>query len=228
MNIKITRKEPAPFILANIMPVLKNSNGSKDLYNILNKVNDIPTGQASWKKYNITNGQWKQIYIFPVSITTYPALRWFQISIKHNILVTNRLLYQVKIYDSALCTFCRTTIESIVHLFWKCDKTQQFIKSVINWLSSFNIQCDISETYFLFGLQEEHRFTNVLNFILLLYTKYYIYLARCKKQNLIINVFKQKLKVMFKVHKEIAFTHQEENYFQNKWNPSLSLINDIV
>ena len=133
----------------------------------------------------------------------------------------------MKIYDSALCTFCRTTNESIVHLFCKCDKTQQFIKSVINWLNSFNIQCDISAKYFLFGLQEEHRFTNVLNFILL-YTKYYIYLARCKKQNLIINVFKQKLKVMYKVHKEIAFTHQEEDYFQNEWNPFLSLINDIV
>ena len=38
------------------------------------------------------------------------------------------------------------------------------------------MQCDINEKYFLFGLQEEHRHTKILNFILL-YAKYYIYLA---------------------------------------------------
>ena len=34
INIKITRKEPGPFIPTNVMPVVKNSKGSKDLYNI--------------------------------------------------------------------------------------------------------------------------------------------------------------------------------------------------
>ena len=66
-------------------------------------------------------------------------------------------------------------------LFWKCNTIQQFIRSVVAWLNAFNIQDDISEKYFLFGLQEEHKFTKVLNFILL-YAKYFIYLARCKKQ----------------------------------------------
>ena len=228
INIKITHNEPTPFVPTNILLVLKNRKGSKDMYNILNKTNDIPTEQATWNKiYNIANDQWKKIYKFPYSITSYPALQWFQISINHNILVTNKLLYQMKIQEDALCTFCQTANESIIHLFWKCNKTQQFIKSVIAWLSSFNIQCDISEKYFLFGLQEEHRHTKILNFILL-YAKYYIYLARCKKKNLIMNVFQKKLKVMYKVHKEIAFSHQEDDKFNKDLNPFLLLINDIV
>ena len=86
---------------------------------------------------------------------------------------------------------------------------------------------NISEKYFLFGLQEEHKFTKVLNFILL-YAKYYIYLARCKKQTLTLNVFQKKLKVMYKVHKGIAFTHEEDDIFQKDWSPFISLINDIV
>ena len=91
----------------------------------------------------------------------------------------------------------------------------------------YNIQCDINEKYFLLGLQEEHRYTKVTNFILL-YAKYYIYLARCNKQNLNMNVFQNKLKVMYKVHKEIAFSHQEDENFNKDWNPFLLLINDIV
>ena len=228
MKIQITHKEPSPFIPTNILPVLKHSNGSKDMYNILNKTYDIPTEQATWNKiYNIANDEWKRIYIFPFNITRYPALQWFQISINHNILVTNKLLYQMKINNDALCTFCQTSKESIIHLFWKCNKIQQFIRSVVAWLNAFNIQCDISEKYFLFGLQEEHKFTKVLNFILL-YAKYYIYLARCKKQTLTLNVFQKKLKVMYKVHKEIAFTHEEDDIFQKDWSPFISLINDIV
>ena len=165
-NIKITHKEPSPFIPTNVMPVMKNSKGSKDMYSILNSNdNETPTGQTTWNKiYNLTKEQWKQIYIFPFKTTTYPALKWFQININHNILVTNKLLYQMKLNDDALCTFCQTTSESIIHLFWKCEKIQEFIRNVKSWLNSYHIQCDISEKYFLFGLQEEHRFTNVLNF----------------------------------------------------------------
>ena len=73
----------------------------------------------------------------------------------------------------------------------------------------------------------EHKFTKVLNFTLL-YAKYYIYLARCKKQTLTLNVFQKKLKVMYNIHKEIAFTHEEEDNFQQDWSPILLLVNDIV
>ena len=44
MKIQITHKEPSPFIPTSILPVLKHSKGSKDMYNILNKTYAIPTG----------------------------------------------------------------------------------------------------------------------------------------------------------------------------------------
>ena len=228
IHIKITHRESTPFIPANILPILKNNKGSKCMYDTLNKTQDTPTGQASWNKiYNLDKDQWKKIYTFPFNVTSYTALLWFQICINHNILVTNKLLYQMKINENGLCSFCQTNNETIIHLFWQCNKTQQFITNVKEWLMKYNIQCDINEKYFLLGLQEEHRYTKVTNFILL-YAKYYIYLARCKKQNLNMNVFQNKLKVMYKVHKEIAFSHQEDENFNKDWNPFLLLINDIV
>ena len=151
---------------------------------ILNKTNDIPTGQVTWSKtYDINEGEWKAIHIFPLRVTSYPALQWFQISINHNVLVTNKLLQQMEIKDDALCDFCHSNNESIVHLFWQCSKTHQFIRSVSAWLSAYGIDCNISEKYFIFGWKEGQCFTNVLTFIIL-YAKYYIYLRRCKNLSL--------------------------------------------
>ena len=138
------------------------------------------TGQNAWNKlYNIPENKWKNIHMFPFRTTKYPALQWFQISISHNILVTNKLLFNMKINNDALCTFCQSNNESVVHQFWKCDKTQQF-RNVKIWLNSYDIHYDISEKLFILGLQEDHILPKIFNFILL-YAKYNIYPARCKK-----------------------------------------------
>ena len=198
------------------------------MYNILNRNKEIPTGQVTWNKlYNITNNDWKNIYLFPFNITNYPAMQWFQISINHNILVTNKLLYQTRIKNDSLCTFCLSNNETIIHLLWKCDKTHKFIREIARWLGTCNIQCNITEEYFIFGLQREHTFSKIFNFILL-YAKYYIYLARCKKQSLTLSVFQKKLKFMYKVHKDIAYSHKKEDEFQKDWSRYQTLINRIT
>ena len=51
----------------------------------------------------------------------------------------------------------------------------------------------------------------------MLYAKYYIYLARCKNQQLCISVFRKKLQAMYRVHKQIAFSKNGEENFQADW-----------
>lgn len=198
------------------------------MYCILNKNADTPTGQYTWNKiFNITKDEWKMIYRFPFYVTKYPALQWFQISINHNILVTNKLLNQMKIRNDPLCTLCQTENETIVHLLWNCCKTQQFIKDIIEWLNLYNIHLNLTKEYFIFGLQRVHCVDKILNFILL-YAKYYIYLTRCKNQQLHIRVFQMKLQVMYKVHRQIAQENQEEETFFTDWSPYLALIDNIL
>ena len=43
-----------------------------------------------------------------------------------------------------------------------------------------------------------------------LYAKYYIYLARCENQQLYIRVFQMKHQDMYRVHRQIVLTKQEE------------------
>ena len=144
MNIEITHKEQFPFIPSHISTLLQHQKGSKAMYNILNKNGDTPTGQCSWNKiFNITKEEWKRIYLY-------------QVCINHNIIVTNKLLNQMKIRNDALCTLCQISNETIVHLLWNCCKTQQFINDITHWLNSYNIHCNLTEEYFIFGLQREH------------------------------------------------------------------------
>lgn len=225
----IVNKERCPFIPSHILPLLKQEKGSRIMYDILNKNDDIPTGQITWNKmYDLTREDWTKIYIYPFSLTKYPALLWFQVSINNNILVTNKLLCQMKIQNDALCSFCMLNNETITHLLWKCELSQKFIKELTEWLISYNIVVNISEELFIFGKQEEQVLPNPIKFILL-YAKYFIYISRCKKHNLILNVFKKQLKFMHKVHSYIASKSQEEVIkFQNEWSLYQDLINDIV
>ena len=99
------------------------------MYHILNQNKDIPTGKLTWNKaYNFTDEDWAKIYALPFETTKHSAVRWFQISINHKILVTNKILHNMKVRDDALCYYCHSCDESINHLLWSCDKTQTFIK----------------------------------------------------------------------------------------------------
>ena len=52
--------------------------------------------------------------------------------------------------------------------------------------------------------------------------------TKCKEQSLSLLVFKYKLKFMFKVHKQIAYTEEKHETFLKEWSPYLLLFNDIV
>ena len=88
----------------------------------------------------------------PFSIIKYPAIQWFQTSINHNILVTNNLLFKIKIKSDSLCYYCHSQKETIAHLFWTCERIQVFLKELLQWLNNNDIQCDFVEEFLIFGL----------------------------------------------------------------------------
>ena len=95
------------------------------MYDILNLNDEIPTGKQTWNKtYNFQEKERQTIYMHPFQTTKYSLLRWFQIRISHNILVTNKLLQHMKIIKDSRCTFCTHEEETIVHLLWSCNTRQ--------------------------------------------------------------------------------------------------------
>ena len=119
VKINVCHKQNNPFIPTHILPFFQQQKRTKIMYNILNQNKDVPTGKITWNKvYNITDEDWDHINLFPFNITKYPALLWFQVTINHNILVTNKVLYQMKMRTDALCTLCQANNETITHLLW--------------------------------------------------------------------------------------------------------------
>ena len=226
-KIALTKKSPNPFIPSHILPIKQNKQGARKMYDILNTNDEIPTGKQSWnKKYNFEEKDWKTIYMFPFKTTTYSLLRWFQVSLNYNILVTNKLLHYMKIKEDSICTFCTQEEETITHLLWQCNVTKVFLNFVTTWLQSFNIYIELSEELFLFGLEKEQRLTSIMKF-LLLYTKYYIYCCRCNKQPPVVTVYKKRLHFMYKIHLQIARENNNLETFLEEWNPYQLLLNDI-
>ena len=226
-NITLTHKSQSPFIPSHIFPLIKNKQGARVMYDVLNMNNEIPTGKQTWNNaYNFQEKDWKNIYMYPFKTTQYSQLRWFQIRINHNILVTNKLLKHMKIIEDSSCTFCTNEDETTVHLLWSCNKTQEFLKLILTWFENYNIHFNLSEKLFLFGIDKDQKLTNTLHFFLL-YAKYYIYCSRCNNQPLMLAVFKKKLFFMYKMHMEIAFTNNSLETFLKQWSPYKSLLEDI-
>ena len=218
-----------PFIPSHISPIIKNKQGARTMYDILNYNNETPTAKQTWTNaYNFLDKEWKQIYLYPFKTTKYSQLRWFQIRINHNILVTNKLLHHMNITDDSSCTFCSTMEETIIHLLWSCSKTQDFLNLMISWFESFDIHIKLSEKLFLFGVESlrDQKLTKIQHFFLL-YAKYYIYCSRGNNQVPMLTVFKKKLYFMYKMHMEIALMNNDLEAFSKEWSPYNLQLQDI-
>ena len=225
-QIKLTKKVQEPFIPSHIKVFLQQKSGTQAMYNELNKNYDEPTSKRRWnEKYNFTDQEWKKIYNYPFSIIKYPAIQWFQTSINHNILVTNNLLFKMKIKSDTSCYFCHFQKETITHLFWTCERIQAFLKELLQWLNNNDIRCDFVEEFFIFGLDRLDIITKPLN-IIILYAKYFMYTTRCNERQLVLEVYKKKLYQLFKILKDIALSNNELTEFNKDWEPYEILLNN--
>lgn len=132
----------------------------------------------------------------------------------------------MKLKNDPLCYYCQLHEETITHLFWQCEKIKLFLKELIQWLKSNNIKCEISEEYFILGLRKSN-ISEILRFIIL-YAKYYIYITRCNQQVLLLDVYKRKLLLMYKIHMEISISNNKLVEFLEDWRPYQVLIESIV
>ena len=132
-KIDIFKKYQSPFIPAHFSNIIKDKQGAKIMYDILNINEDKTTAQHTWNNlYNIQEKDWKKIDMYPMKITKYCTLQWFQICINHNILITNKRLQYMGIKDDPLCTICKTHVETTVHLLRDCSITKYFFLKKIS------------------------------------------------------------------------------------------------
>ena len=141
------------------------------------------------------------------------TLQWFQLRINHHILATNKYLHKIKYIDNPTCTFCAEQVETIHHLLWDCKHTKVLIQDLKSWLADNNIFINITEIPFLFGLHNKS--TSIVEQLILLETKYYIFFSRCSKSSLNLTALKRRLQLLYDTNKKApVFENNVENFFQ--------------
>ena len=83
--------------------------------NIVNK----PTSNIYFEKlFENTTLDWDKIYLSPRLATIDTALRSFQYKILNNVLFVNKKLNTFGIANTALCSFCNTSEEAPIHIYF--------------------------------------------------------------------------------------------------------------
>ena len=98
------------------------------------------TARYRWEcklQMEITDQTWDNHVSDVFKITNYTKLRWFQFRMFNHILTTNQIRAKYE-EISPLCYYCNQEIETVIHLFCKCEKVKNIIwKPLKKWLYYF-------------------------------------------------------------------------------------------
>ena len=85
------------------------------------------------------NINWTEAYLLANKCTKSTKLIEFQFKFLHRRVATKNFLFRIGLQGDDNCTFCHTSEESLVHLFWSCGQTSQFWNKVTEWLKNLNL-----------------------------------------------------------------------------------------
>ena len=217
-NTVILNKITFPILPNTVSFFYKHSKGAKDMYNILisNKLT-TPTGKVKWNNtFNLEDKNWNTIFKLPFIATKDTKIRWFQTRINHNIIGTNSLLHKIDPTQSDKCSFCGTHIETIEHIFWYCEKTQNLLIEFENKLGILNINLSYNKASFLFGMYLNSKIDIGKNLILL-WLKYYIYKSKQQKASLNLSSALTHLKTYYELTKTSYIIENSVHKFDIIW-----------
>ena len=112
-----------PYYFENIVP---NEKCTKIIYNSINKTNVIPTSIPKWKTefspFGTTDICVHDAFKVCFKTTTDSSVQWLQFRILHRILPVSYYLKKIHIKTDDSCTFCKNESETILHVFFMCEK----------------------------------------------------------------------------------------------------------
>ena len=159
------------------------------------------------------NINWTAAYLLAKKCTKSTKLIEFQFKFLHRRVPTKNFLFRIGLQSDENCSFCHTSSESIIHLFWSCSQTSHFWNKLTEWLKHSNL---LPRDYVLtnttaLGLRPDiSQFALLINYCFLL-ARYHIWLAKTKEDRPNLTHFICTLKSQYEIETKSGDT--------KKWKP---------
>ena len=142
-------------------------------------------------------------FIKTAGVTLDTNIRMVQYKILNNILCLNQRLYRMNLVESPLCSLCKREVESISHLFLKCEFSTRLWEETHRWCSPAITLPQLTEKIVYLGWLSNDPQIILINHILLLY-KYFLYCKRNERVKVSFNAFKFYIRYIVKTEESIA------------------------
>ena len=151
-------------------------------------------------------------------------LLYLHFRIINRIYATNKFLYNAKIIEQNVCTFCQRDTESIPHLFWQCHEIQIFIKEVLSHLRikySTSINMNLVKYFLLVELSS-------IEILVATMIKSHIHKSRLKSNKPSVEALMQALKWEATKEHKIAQTKGNIDLFEQKWGELKQILTNLT
>ena len=166
---------------------------------------------------NLMKQDLERCFLIPYKVTVETKMRNFQYKFLHRILPNNKILLYMHKVESNLCTFCKTEIDSIDHMFWSCSKITTFLELIRLYLEEkFGPGFDLKKQEYFLGILSD-KYT-VINHIYIL-LKFYIFRCFITKSLPSRDAFVNYLYGVEETERNIAKINKVLHLHSNKWNP---------
>ena len=208
-----------------ILTLMSVHKGSHLYYNIFSSNETVHAFSKKWDTKLGIELNWSNIFQ-QVRYIKEIKLRWFYIRIITRILGTNVSLQAMGLRNDDLCTFCKTSRESILHIFVDCNIVKDFWQEFRRLLLTNNIisqDFNFTQKTILFGLSNLAPDNKIFFYVMIL-AKFFIY--RCKFENTVPVVlnFVHYLGKQHTIWKHIAVKNLCLDKFNEEWDIWFSLL----
>ena len=169
----------------------------------------------------IEENEWKCYNKLPFQCTMNTKLQSFQYRIIHRILGTRKVLKLCNIVEDDLCLFCQNTAETITHLFVDCQVVKNLWASICDWLApAIDLESKLNAKLIIFGDTG-----SLITSLILLISKYYIFLCRIRDRVPNLAGIKQMVKSEFVIEQQISKNNlKTRRRFEVRWKDLVEIV----
>lgn len=146
----------------------------------------------------IEEEEFEKLFVDLYKYCPNPKLRSFQFRFLHRRIFLNRILFQWKLTESALCFYCSEDYETIEHLFLECKVVKRFWELLQSWFECLtDTEITLTKKAILFNNTQDITVNAVL-----VCAKQFIFSRRTQEKYINFYIFKDHLRQLIKFERE--------------------------